>query len=67
LPTNDRELLVARLLESIAQGGPILLDADDEAELHRRLELICAGQAKGHDLQSMMEGLRTILHKRSVA
>jgi len=67
LPASDRELLAARLLESINEGGPIALDANDEAELHRRLELIRTGQAKGHDLQSVMDGLRTILHKRSVA
>lgn len=69
LPISERELLATRILESLqdGDGGDLVLDADDEAELHRRLELIRTGQAKGHDLASVMDGLRAILRKRSVA
>jgi putative addiction module component (TIGR02574 family) len=69
LPASERELLATILLESvqIENDGPIVLDPEDEAELARRLEMIRTGQAKGHDLEAVMESIRATLHKKSVA
>jgi putative addiction module component (TIGR02574 family) len=68
LPPSERELLATLLLESVRaeDDGPIVLDAEDEAELERRIEMIRTGKAKGHDLESVMESLRATLHKQSV-
>ena len=69
LPARERELLATLLLQSLdaESDAGVSLDAEDEAELQRRLELVRTGQAKGHDLETVMDGLRAILRKKSVA
>jgi putative addiction module component (TIGR02574 family) len=66
LPPNEREQLALMLLDSLPdeEGAAVVLDPDYEAELERRLESIRTGQAKGHDLPSVMQSLRTTLAKR---
>lgn len=69
LQARERELLAMLLLESVKLGKdePVVLDPDDEAELERRLEMIRSGQAKFHDLESVMDSLRATLSKQPMA
>jgi putative addiction module component (TIGR02574 family) len=63
LPSTDREKLALMLLESLPEeeNGPIEIDEEYEAELHRRLEMIRTGQAKGHTVESVMDSIRATL------
>ena len=65
LPVAEREQLAMLLLETLPaeDGSAIDLDPEDEAELERRLDSIKSGQAKGHDLESVMESIRATLQK----
>jgi putative addiction module component (TIGR02574 family) len=67
LPPVEREQLALMLLDSLPEDGgmPIGLDPDYEAELERRLEAIKSGRLQGHDLESVMQSLRTTLQQRS--
>ena len=52
-----------KLLETIPEDeeAPIEIDEEYEAELHRRIELIRTGQAKGHSLEEVMDSIRATL------
>jgi putative addiction module component (TIGR02574 family) len=65
LPVAEREQLALMILEALPaeNGVAIDLDPEDEAELERRLDSIKQGQAKGHNLESVMESIRTTLRK----
>ena len=69
LPDLEREYLAMMILKSLnaEAESSIFLDPEDEAELDRRLEMIRMGQVQGHDLPSVMDGIRAKLRKRHVA
>jgi putative addiction module component (TIGR02574 family) len=58
LPTAERKALAIQLLDSLpVEDSSVELDADYEAEIHRRLEEIDSGNAKMHSLEEVMQGL----------
>jgi putative addiction module component (TIGR02574 family) len=67
LPTSDREQLALMLLETLPADdeGPVVVDEEYEAEIHRRLERIRSGDSKGHSLEDVMKQLRETLHRNS--